>query len=124
MARRKTFGLGKPKTTPKEASPRNYGREQALCGAIRERRLVRLMYDDDRAARIFAPHAVYPSTTGKVCVSGVQLVNPDDPIGNQKPRNFEVALITHLVVTDTTFVPDRRFNPHDEQYREGIICRV
>ncbi len=121
---RKTMSSGAAEKTPKSPAPRRQDFEQALCRAISSLKLVTLSYGDDSGTRIFAPHAVYRSTTSKILVSGVQLTNTSDAINQQEPKNLEVGRITSLRITDDTFNPDRRFNPHDSRYQNGIICRV
>ena len=85
---------------------------------------MRLRYDDDVLDRLFAPYAVYRSTNDKVLVTGVQVKNPAEPIERFEPRNLEVGKITALEITASTFIPDRRFNPHDNKYRNGFVCRL
>ena len=126
MARRKSpsgFGWTQPKKESKQPAPRNLAHETSLCGAIRGRLLVRLRYDDDVLDRLFAPYAVYRSANDKVLVTGVQIENPAEPIERFEPRNLEVGKITALEITDSTFIPDRRFNLHDDKYQNGFICR-
>ncbi len=75
--------------------------------------------------RLFAPHIVYRSTTGRINVGGTQVVNPNQPAGDAfEPRMFEVGLIRTLRLTDTSFRPDPRFGPAEPRFREGVICSV
>lgn len=125
--RRPRFGgFGTKKTAkPKEPpAPRRPDLEDTLCRAIRERVLVRLRYKDDLADRLFEPAAVYVSTRDKVCVSGVQIQNPADPMSNLEPHNFEVGKISALSLTDQGFVVDPTFDRFDPKYANGIICSV
>jgi hypothetical protein len=62
--------------------------EKFLCRAVAERALVELRYDNEVPARLFAPHVVYRSTTGKINVSGTQLLNPGQPEDSYEPRIF------------------------------------
>lgn len=112
-----------PKPT-KPAAPRNYQAEKALCAAIKQRVLVRVRYKDDLQARLFAPYAVYEATTGKFLVMGTQISNPADPLHNYEPRNLEVGLIKGIEATSTPFTLDPRFNPNDDMYERGFLCRV
>ena len=98
--------------------------EELLCRAIADRVLVELRYDNEVLPRLFAPHVVYRSTTGKINVSGTQLLNPDQPENSYEPRIFEIGLIRTLRLTDTSFRPDARVDPEDPRYRNGVICAV
>lgn len=116
-----------PYKTPKQEpppAPRNQGFENLLCQAIRERRVVELRYDDDAQFRRFEPAAVYNTAKHKICVSGVQLTNPNEPGDEQGPHNFEVGKIADLTLTDVNFQPDPRFDRFDAKYKNGIICCV
>lgn len=129
MARKPSnpFGaFGKPARKPRNPfvqpkaeerpAPRQSQTENLLCRAIRERLVVSLYYDDDLAARRFEPTAVYHSTKGKVCVSGIQ--------PNSGPKNLEVGKIRNASLTGDKFQPDPRFDRFDAKYRNGIICSV
>src|SRR5690242_10444423 len=50
-----------PSRPQEQAVPRNPHFEELLCRAVAERLLVELRYDNDPAARLFAPHVVYES---------------------------------------------------------------
>ena len=110
---------------PEELPAERHARfEELLCRAIAERVLVELRYDNEVPARLFAPHVVYRSTTGKINVSGTQLLNPGQPEDSYEPRIFEIGLIRTLRLTDTNFRPDARVDPEDPRYRNGVICAV
>lgn len=96
--------------------------EQLLCQAVRDRVLVELRYDNEVLPRLFAPHVVYRSTTGRINVAGTQLLNPGQPEDIYEPRIFEVGLIRTVRLTDTRFRPDARVDPNDPRYRNGVIC--
>jgi hypothetical protein len=110
---------------PEELPAERHARfEDLLCRAIAERVLVELRYDAEVPARLFAPHVVYRSTTGRINVSGTQLLNPGQPEDSYEPRIFEIGLIRTLRLTDTNFRPDARVDPEDPRYRNGVICAV
>jgi hypothetical protein len=110
---------------PEELPAERHARfEELLCRAIAERVLVELRYDAEVPARLFAPHAVYRSTTGRINVGGTQLLNPGQPEDSYEPRVFEIGLIRTLRLTDTSFRPDARVDPEDPRYRNGVICAV
>ncbi len=121
MAKRNPYKPAKREPPP---APRNLNFETLLCQAIRERRVVEFKYDDDLQSRTFEPAAVYTSAKNKVCVSGVQLTDRNDPIDQHKPQNFEVGKMTTLRITDANFQPDPRFDRRDVKYKNGIICSV
>lgn len=121
---RKSISFGDPKKTPSSPARRRQDFEQALCRAIASLKLVILSYGDDIKSRIFAPYAVYRSTTDKILVSGAELATPSASIDQQVPKNLEVGRITKLQITDDDFSLDPRFNPHDSRYQNGFICRV
>jgi hypothetical protein len=98
--------------------------EELLCRAIADRVLVELRYDNEVLPRLFAPHVVYRSTTGKINIAGLQLINPGQPQDVYEPRIFEIGLVRTLRLTDTTFRPEGWADPEDPRYRNGIICSV
>ena len=113
----------KPKPADRPA-PRNPPFESMLCRAVAERLLVELRYDAELAPRLFAPHIVYRSTTGRINVGGTQIANPSQPEDVFEPRIFEIGLIRTLRLTDTSFRPDARFNPEQPRFQEQVICSV
>ncbi len=110
---RDPFAQPRPDERP---APRQPHTEDLLCRAIRERSVVNLYYDDDLTPRRFEPTAVYHSTKGKVCLSGIQ---PGDG-----PKNLEVGKMRNVTLTGDKFQPDPRFDRFDSKYRNGIICSV
>jgi hypothetical protein len=103
---------------------RNPQFEGMLCRAVAERLLVELRYDSEVVPRLFAPHLVYESTTGRVNVAGTQVENPNQPDDAFEPRIFEVGLIRTLRLTDTSFRPDARFSPEEPRFHQRVICSV
>jgi hypothetical protein len=83
---------------------------------------VALTYKGDGVTRTFQPSAIYNTTTGKVCVSGVQITNPLKPADNLEPHNFEVGLINSLTLTDRAWIVADTFDRFDKKYAKGIIC--
>lgn len=121
---RSTFGPNKAPKQDAPPAPRKPNFESLLCNAISNRMRVALQYDGDHMERLFEPSAVYWTSKRKVCVSGVQITNPEKPQDNMEPHNFEVGKISHLRLTDQTFAPDPRFSRSDPKYRNGIICSL
>ncbi|WP_334150949.1 hypothetical protein [Hyphomicrobium sp.] len=121
---RNTSPFRKTSKPTKPPAPRNTVLEQALCNAIAKRLRVSLQYEDDMLARTFEPHAVYHTSTGKVCVAGNVTANPNDYSDKLGPHNFEVGRIRSVRATEAKFIPDPRFDRHDAKYSNGILCAV
>lgn len=113
-----------PKKVADPPAPRRTDYENTLCRAISARVLVSLSYKHDGVTRTFQPSAVYHTTTGKVCVSGVQITNPAKPEDNLEPHNFEVGLLSSLSVTERVFVTHDTIDRFDKKYANGIICSI
>lgn len=111
-----------PRKPTEPPAQRRYDLEGILCRAIAAKVLVTLAYKNDGATRTFQPSAVYHTTTGKVCVSGVQITNPVKPADNLEPHNFEVGLINHVTATERAWVIIDGFDRFDPKYAKGIIC--
>jgi hypothetical protein len=123
MGRKRGF-FGVKSSSEKEPAARNLQLESKICSAITKRVRVKLQYEDDALARMFEPHAVYHTSKGKVCVSGNMISNPNDLSDELGAHNFEVGRLRSLSLTDTSFIPDPRFNRNDPKYRFGIICSI
>lgn len=108
---------------PDVPAPRRFDLEQALCSAIKARKLVTLTYYGN-VARTFQPTAVYVTSKDKVCVSGVQIINPVKPLDNMEPHNFEVGKIASVVTTEQPFLVPSNFDRFEKKYDKGIICSV
>ncbi|PPD00483.1 MAG: hypothetical protein CTY31_05030 [Hyphomicrobium sp.] len=121
MARKPSWALGSKDDIP---APRNLNFQARLCDAVKNRLLVRIRYKDDHAERLIAPYGVYRSTKDKYLLASTQIDNPEKPLDRWEPRNLEVGLMTSVVVTDTKFQPDVRFDPFDARYSNGFVCRI
>jgi WYL domain len=123
MRRPTNSGPRQRKGSPPAA--RVYETERRLCHAIIHRVLVELRYKDDLVWRTIAPYAVFHNAQGGVCLSCYQVSNPMQPQDDDEPRNFTVAEIVSLQLTDRHFLIDPRFNPRDRKYAHGsVICMV
>lgn len=107
---RNPFDRQKPAERPALRRPEL---EQLLCKAIHERVLVSFLYEEDFAARLFGPSAVYCSAKGKICTYGIQQ--------GDGPHNFEVGKMRSVQLTATMYAPEP-INRLDDRYRNGIIC--
>ena len=94
--------------------------EHHLCQAIERGVLVDLRYDDDVRARTFAPYVVYPTSTGKVCVFGMQIADPADASDRSDPHNFEVGRIRDVALSATRFERDPHFDLSSARYRNRV----
>lgn len=101
---------------------RNHNLEKKLCDAIKKHNVIRLRYKGQLYSRTFEPYVIYTSTKDKILIGGTQTKDDSQPLKKAEPHNFEVGLITALEVTDKVFQYDKRFDPNDEIYRNGIIC--
>jgi hypothetical protein len=105
-------------------APRNPRCEEQLCDAVARRLLVEVRYDAEVMPRLFAPHLVYLSPTGRINVGGTQVHNPGQPDDAFEPRLFEIGLIRTLRLTDTSFRPDPGFRPDEPRFKGRVICSV
>lgn len=109
---------------PKPPAPRRFDFERVIAEAIDARRLLMLRYDDDLLARTFQPSALYHSTGDKVCVTGIQISNPAEPLANGEPRVFEVGRMRGVEATDQPFSQPATIDRSDSRYSGGIIRSV
>ena len=116
----------KHRVSVKQRDGRRLDLEQVLCQAIRARAQVEMTYKTELAVRVVEPYAVFhsPNNAAKVCMSGNQIRNFGDPFDKLGPRTFEVGLISTLRVTDTTFVPDPRFDHSHTKDQNGVLCSI
>ena len=100
------------------------GIQDEICAAIKERKVIKFTYGREIATRTFEPFVVYKTKSKHIHVSGFQSHNTANPLDKRGWRNFEVADITSLVVTDEVFTLDQSFNPSNTRYAAGVICYV
>jgi hypothetical protein len=110
-------------TSPEDPSTRRTPLlESLLCISIRRRVLVKVRLKDDIEERLFEPMVVYLSNKHRLCVSGVQIADPQTPLNNLQMHNFEIGKIKSVCVTEQTFVIDPVIDRFDGKYANGIIC--
>jgi hypothetical protein len=110
-------------TPPQEPLARtSVFRESLLCIAIRKRVLVKLLFEVDAAERLFEPTVVYLSRKRQLCVTGVQIPDPEKPSDNIEVQIHEVGKIKSVSLTEQAFVIDPGFDRFDGKYANGIIC--
>jgi hypothetical protein len=95
-----------------------------LVGAVRNRRVVELLYDGDPAARIVEPHVLYQSSTDKVVLDAFQLAGPTHSGALPGWRQFELERIERVIVRETPFMPAPDYHPDSDRYAHGVIAQV
>lgn len=98
---------------------RNTRHERTLANAIGGLWVVELRADGLPAPRRFAPHALFRTANGGVCVSGRWLDQ-----GSDAPEVLVVGRITSLAITSESFEPDPGFRRADPRFEGGVICSV
>jgi hypothetical protein len=98
---------------------RNTRHERTLANAIGGLWVVELRVDGIPAPRPFAPHALFRTANGGVCVSGRWLDEDGD-----EPEVLVVGRITSLAITSESFEPDPGFRRADPRFEGGVICSV
>ena len=119
------FGSAQERPTPsEEGSPgrRSVYLESLLCIAIRRRVLVILQLKEYIAERLFEPTVVYLSSKHRLSVAGIQIADPGKPLNGLEVRDFEVAEIRSVLLTERAFVIDPVIDRFDGKYANGIIC--
>jgi hypothetical protein len=96
--------------------------ESLLCIAIRRRVLVKLHMREYVAERLFEPTVLYLSRKHQLCVSGIQIADLEKPLNDLEARNFEIAEIRSVLLTEQAFVIDSVIDRSDDRYANGIIC--
>ena len=96
--------------------------ESLLCIAIRKRVLVKLQFKDRVAERLFEPTVVYLSRKHRLCITGVEIADPEKPLNDLEVRNFEIGEIRNVFLTEQAFVVDLVIDRFDGKYDNGIIC--
>jgi len=83
---------------------------------------VKLQFKDHVAERLFEPTVAYLSRKHQLCVTGVQIADPEMPLNNSEVRNFEISEIRRVFLTEQAFVVDPVIDRFDGKYANGIIC--
>ena len=120
---RALFGSGQQSTPRQEPlERRSLYLESVLCIAIRKRVLVTLQFKDYIVERLFEPTVVYLSRKHLLCVTGIQITDPDKPLNNLEVRDFDIGGIRNVLLTEQTFIIDPVIERSDGKYSNGIIC--
>lgn len=95
-----------------------------LLSAVRAHRAVELQYRSRGSVRtrIVHPHAGYRTSTGKLCMEGVQ-VGGDTRSGPLPGwREFELMRVVDLRLLETEFELDPDYEPSSPKYRHGLLA--
>ena len=105
---------------------RNFITESQLILAIRKHRVVHFNYQNQLYTRAFEPYIIYysPTDPNKVLVGGTQTKNNLKPLEQPSPLNFEIVDISWLTISDSVFDYDSRFDPNDNEYKNGKISII
>jgi hypothetical protein len=94
-----------------------------LVAAIRDRHVVELSYQGDGPlTRLVHPHALYRSSTGKICLDAYQVGGPTRSGSLPMWRVFDLAKLRVVDVLTETFEPDPGYRPSSPKYRGGLIA--
>ncbi len=115
---------------PKKAPPaleivkQNPAHKQNLCLAIRAHRIIQFTSDERPGLRFFAPHAVYCSTGGKLCMTGYEMTGPRALMKEAFFLTVELARLAQVSLTSYRFSPHPSFSTAGRKYEGGVICAV
>lgn len=99
--------------------------EKTLCGAIKEKKVVRLRYKNEFHSRTFEPYIIYKSPADKILVRGIQTKDDSKPLKPAEKHCFEIGLINSLSITDNTFNPDTKFSSFEKEYSSrSVFCAI
>lgn len=95
--------------------------QQALCGAIKNKRAVMFSYDGEM--RSFEPYTVYKSSTGKTLIYGFQVNGFSTITYDKEPKNFNVDHIS-TVEEARAFTPDATYTYRNLRNCYSVICSI
>jgi hypothetical protein len=95
--------------------------QRIICQAIRERRLIEVVYHD--RARVIAPHTYGVDTTGDELLKGYQVSG--DSLGGEVRgwKSLKVAQVSKLKLTALHFHPRPEY-VHGDRALARILCQV
>lgn len=96
----------------------------ALAEAIREHRVVELVYRGDRGIRVVHPHALYRTGKRGLCLDGIQVAGQTRSGRLPAWRQFHLMEIQSVRVLEARFQVAPDFEPASEKYGSGLIARV
>jgi hypothetical protein len=98
---------------------RSLDAEHVVLDAIRERRLLSVVYDGAVEPQRFAPYVLYFGEGGRVLLGGCEITKK-----RVQWRDIEVAHVRRVELNDTTFTPGALFNSKAVDYPYGIISAI
>ena len=100
--------------------------DESLCDAIRKKKIVEMLYDDDVEYRLFAPTAVYYDSPYRdnILVDGLVIHNPAMSWERNVNRTYELNKIQKVKLIDNEFEVLYFFTSPDDKYKYGYICAV
>lgn len=72
--------------------------------------------------RVVHPHAVFRTSSGKLCMEGVQISGETRSGPLPGWREFELMRVADVRVLDATFVPARDYDATAPKYRHGLLA--
>lgn len=96
---------------------RNYQYEQQLSNAIKQRRRVRMRYKYDVHYRILEPYILFKDAEKKIMIIGIRIKDEGKPNKQPAPCQYEVGLITDIIVLNDNFEKDPRFSSYRPKYK-------
>jgi len=98
--------------------------DEALCDAIRQKKMVEMLYDDDVEYRLFAPTAVYYDSPSKdnILVDGLLVHNPAESWERNVNRSYELSKVKKVELIDDEFEVLYFFTSPEDKYEHGYIC--
>ena len=87
--------------------------------AIRERRLLSVIYGDAVEPQTFAPYVLYFGAARQVLLGGCEITRR-----RVKWRQFEVATARHLADTADRFTPGGVYSPKAEHHPRTVISMI
>lgn len=97
---------------------RNYHYEEQLSNAIKKHRRVRIRYKYDVHYRILEPYILFKDEEKRIIIIGIRIKDEGNPHKQPTPCQYEVGLITDIVVLNETFEVDRRFSSYRPKYKD------
>ena len=96
---------------------RNYQYEQQLSNAIKQRRRVRIRYKYDVHYRVLEPYILYKDAENRIIIIGIRIKDEGKPAKKPAPCQYEVGLITDLIMLNDAFEVDHRFSSYRPKYK-------
>jgi hypothetical protein len=93
--------------------------ERAIMQAIRERRLMSVIYDGSVEPQPFAPYVLYFDAARRVFLGGCEVTRR-----RTCWRDLEVAYIRSSALSERRFTPGRLFSSKPNHYPHGLLSAI